>query len=455
MAWPLHVSKAQQVLNLRRLSLFLLLFGFVAARAADVSIEPRVLRSQSQQFIVQGLPMGAAPVQNASTSQLAYIRVDPALLAVSCERIKQAVLNELGAKDEWLGTISVFLHPVQRFDEPIDITTIHHRRSWSYRVEMPDQVERTRLVRAVVQVLMQEMANRRAKTRAAEVPRWLLEGMAAYLRATSLSTLTLEPETWIIRQRERYTDPAQQVRELLRARPPLTFNELCWPTDEQLSGQQAEVYRACSQFFVSELLRLKNGRAQLREFFRVLPEHLNWQTAFLRAFEGQFNRLLDVDKWWALNIAQLTSRDMSITWNYGEAFRQLDQALAVTAEVRLQPKELPMNTEVKLQRVLAEWPIHRQTPILLQKINVLGSLRLRAPQELIGLVDNYRLVLDTLFRERQGHGQGPFPSHALSKDKGLVQDAIKRLDELDAQRENLRYLTNTRPAQLSGTPHKG
>lgn len=436
-------------------------------RTADLQVQPRTFRSQSMQFLVQGLPIGAAPVRSTATSQVAYIRVDPALLTVSCERIKQALLNELGAKDDWVGIISINVHPVQQFDEPIDIVTMHYRNGWSYRMEMPDQVERTRLIRALVQVLIQEIANRRAKARAAELPSWLLEGMAAHLQATTLSTLTLDPATVdedpgvpgrlvpitsVIKQRERYADPGQQVRELLRTRPPLNFNELSWPTEEHLGGKDSDVFRACSQLFVAELLRLKNGRAQLREFLRVLPEYLNWQTAFLQAFQGQFDRLLDVDKWWALNVAQLTSRDMRATWTYEETFRQLDEALAVTAEVRLRAGELPMNTQVRLQQMLGEWPIHRQSSILLQKINVLQGLRVRAPQELIGLVDNYRLVLDTVFRSRQARGEGPFSGHALSKDKGLVQDAIKRLDELDQQRESLRYLTNTTPGQISSAP---
>ena len=52
----------------------------------------------------------------------------------------------------------------------------------------------------------------------------------------------------------------------------------------------------------------------------------------------EFDRLLDVDKWWALDVAQLTSRDVSITWNYQEAFRQLDDALGVPAEVRVEAR---------------------------------------------------------------------------------------------------------------------
>jgi hypothetical protein len=418
----------------------------------DITIEPRATRSQSQQFVVQGLPMGPAPAQHAPNSQSPYVRVDPTLLAVSCERIKQAILAELGWKDEWMGTIFVNVHPTEQFDQPIDITTIRHRTGWSYRVDMPDQVERSRLIRAIVQVVMREIVNRGAKNRPAELPPWLMEGMAAYLQATTLSTFTLEPESWTIRQRENYNDSAQQVRELLKSRTPLTFEELSWPTEEHLDGPESEVYRACSQYFVGELLRMKNGRPRFCDFLRGLPEFMNWQTAFLRAYQGQFDRLLDVDKWWSLEVAQLNSRNLMSTWTPDEAFRQLDDALVVPAEVRLQARELPVNTAVKLQQILMEWPANRQNPILQQKISVLNILHFRAPPDLTGLIDNYRITLDTLLKDRQSRGQGPFASNPFSKDKVVVEETIKRLDQLDAQRDNLRYLANHRPGPSPGTP---
>src|SRR5262245_15024302 len=73
-------------------------FGFVASLRAAAP-EPVVVRSQSGQFIVRGLPMGA-PVSGYSTSAVAYLRLDPTLTAVSLERIRHAVLTELGLPDK-------------------------------------------------------------------------------------------------------------------------------------------------------------------------------------------------------------------------------------------------------------------------------------------------------------------------------------------------------------------
>src|SRR2546426_9081539 len=57
----------------------------VACRSG-FSIEPVALRSYSGQFFVRGLPLGAPLIASAPTSSVSYVRLDPTLLAVSCER---------------------------------------------------------------------------------------------------------------------------------------------------------------------------------------------------------------------------------------------------------------------------------------------------------------------------------------------------------------------------------
>src|SRR5207237_7827101 len=78
-----------------------------------LAAEPMTLRSHSGQFIVRGLALGAPLAGAAPEGEVSYARLDPALLAVSCERIKAAVLDELTTKDQWRSKIYVFLHPVR------------------------------------------------------------------------------------------------------------------------------------------------------------------------------------------------------------------------------------------------------------------------------------------------------------------------------------------------------
>src|SRR2546423_3800632 len=294
--------------------------------------EPVTVLGHSGQFVVRGVRMGA-PLLAASNGDVPYLRLDPTLLAISCERIKGAVLSELGMKDAWRGKIYISLHPIQDDREPIMVTSVHHSDGWSYRMEIPEQVEPARLVKSIVEVLLLEMGNRNARAVATDLPLWLPEGLAAHLQATILSNFTLEPESRIA-LRERGQDPLAHARERLRTHAPLTLNELNWPAEEQLSDENMDTYQSCAQIFVYELLRLRDGRACLREMLAHLPEKLNWQTAFLRAFSSHFQRLIDVDKWWSLHVVHVTGQGFVSAWVREELCRQLEDILTTPVQVR-------------------------------------------------------------------------------------------------------------------------
>src|SRR5205823_11847081 len=141
---------------------------------------------------VRGLPLPAPPMASRATSSVSYVRLDPTLLAVSCERIKSAVLAELAMNDAWRGKIRISLHPVRDDSEPIVVTSVHYRDGWNYEMDIPEQVDGARLVKSVVEVVLLEIANRSARSLAAELPLWLTEGLAAHLQATALPGFTLE-----------------------------------------------------------------------------------------------------------------------------------------------------------------------------------------------------------------------------------------------------------------------
>jgi len=430
----------------------LLAFGalpFVCLCGQIRAMEPVTLRSHSGQFLVRGLPVGA-PRVSPSTNILAYIRLDPALFAVSCERIKEAVLGELGAKDVWKGKIFVSVHPVKDDHEPIVITATHYTDGWSYHMDIPEMVDGPRLIKSVVEVLLQEMANRDSRSRlAAELPLWLPEGFAAHLQATILSNFTLEPETRINRG-EKGADPLAHAREYLRAHPPLSLDDLNWPTEEQFSGNGGETYRCCAQLFVYELLRLPDGRSCLREMLARLTENLNWQTAFLQAFGAHFQRLLDLDKWWSLHLVHLIGQGFASAWMRPEFCQQLQDILTTSVQVRLSPVELPLTTQVKLQIILGEWEFPRQQPTLREMVTRLKALRLRASAEFIRLVDDYRQTLETYVQRRRDAGGSTSRVERSPKSKFIVSETIKRLDDLDARLAVLRTETNA-PAQFTIT----
>src|SRR4051812_28481522 len=183
------------------------------------------------------------------------VRLEPNLLTVSCERIKKAVLTELGMADEWHAKINLQLHPYQSPDEEVVITTVKFGSQWNYRVSLPDRMEPTRFITAMVDVLLLEMADRNATARSAEIPAWLTQGLAQHIMLSSGTDLLLQPPTEleagisvgrVFRSAQR-VNPLTQAHSELREVAPLTLEQLSWPEKGQLDGEAGEAYRNCAQ----------------------------------------------------------------------------------------------------------------------------------------------------------------------------------------------------------------
>ena len=411
----------------------LVCFGFHPAQA----VEPVTVRSQSGQFIVRGIPMGP-PLSGFSTSSVQYLRLDPTLTAVSLERVRQTILAELGLPDRWRGLISVSTRPVREDDLTARVTSVRYKDGWGYQLDLPERIDKDRFVRVAVRVILLEIANRTAVGREAELPPWLVEGWATELQATALGGLALEPARPVDRM-GRSGDTMVAAREVLRRRPALKWDELSMPLEDHLSEANIGLYRACSHVFVRELLRFRDGKECLRDFLTHLPENLNWQTTFLRAFSGHFQRLIDVDKWYTLGVVNLTGRDPFSVLPAESAWKQLEDILATPVQVRLAAGDLPIHTTVSLQRIITEWDFAQQQPALAQKINLLKALRFRAPSDLAELAEGYSTALETYAssssakkgtRRKTKSGAAKLPASAWT--------LLGELDALDLRREALK-----------------
>jgi hypothetical protein len=426
--------------------------------------EPMTLFSRSGQFIVHGLPLGQAPF-TGSTSAVSFVRLDPSLVAVSCEGIKQAFLEELGAADRWKGTVSIVLHGVADDNEPIVITSVHHKNGWNYRLSVPEQVNRTRFIKSIVQVLLFELANREASGQPAELPPWLVDGFARHLESTSLAGLTLEPTDWsdmnfgsLARdykqfngssgwkfartsavRKQRRADPLASVRAYLRVNAPLTLDELNWP-DETLGADEGNGrYGYCAHLFVHELLRLRNGRACLLQMIQQLHGALNWQTTFFSIFREHFPRLVDLDKWWALRVVQFGQVEQFSMRSPAEQWREMEDVLAIRAATQENPNELPTRAQLTLQNVVTDWDYPGQRSLLPEKIMQLRALEGRAQVFARELIEQYCATLAVYLRQRdvanRVSGRRNEPSINVP---ALINDTVKRLNELDAKRGEMK-----------------
>jgi hypothetical protein len=396
--------------------------------------------SLSGQFAIHDLPPGIMPERLLDESNL--VELDPTLLAVSCDRIKKCLLQQLGLRDEWKGKIFVVLHRAQSSDEPVSVTPVRSGREWDFQLDMPDRVDRPRLVSAIVEVLLLEIASRDAE-RSTEIPAWLSQGMSREVIFASAKELVLERPRGLengldlarLTRTNLFDNPLVQAHAELLAAPPLAVEDLSWPGPEQFEGAAAEAYRSSAQLFVHELLQLNDGRDCFRTFLSELPRHLNWQIAFLRAFHSHFGSQLELEKWWALRLVQFTGRDLAQTWRADESWQKLDEIVRPSVDVRTESNELPTHTQVTLQAIIRDWDVPRQTQLLQEKSQQLFLLRLHVSQGLIYLVDGYRRTLDGYLKKREHSGAHPI-GRVPSDD--LAKETIRTLDVLEAQRQQLR-----------------
>jgi hypothetical protein len=425
-------------------------FLAVAAIATHAEVAPpdaTSARSVSGQFVVHSSMENAIVVlgSNAkSTNRL--LSLEPSFAAISCERIKQALLDRLGTSDRWKGKVFIELRPGFA-EEPITLACNRFKDRWNYQLYVPNTVEPRRFMHAVVQTILLEIANRNAARRSAEIPAWLTEGLVQQLLESRENELLLSRPHTAVRgvlvtptvTQKKQTERFEVTYRTLREHPQLTLEQLSWPTDEQLVGKDGGVYRYSAQLFVSELLRLKDGRACMVQMLAELADCYNWQTAFLRAFKPHFSRLLDLEKWWALQVVHIAGRDTTQFWTLEESTRKLDEILLTPAQIRAVSNDLPLSVELKLQTVITEWDFARQRRALREKIQTLGYLHLRLAPELMGLAGEYIEVLDAYLKER-AKTTVAFPGvrSLTPTTEGVVKETLKRLDALDERRVALK-----------------
>ena len=413
---------------------------------------PMIITSASKQFMVRGLPQRSALAAGAR-EDFAYL--DPATLAVTCERVRQTLIKELGWGVRWRGTVFVNIHPARSDHERPNLQAFHTERGWSYRIDLPDEIERTRLLETIVEALLLEFADRAAREDSAELPPWLVEGLTAHLmqgplagvvlQARSLQQISDDPSLSAART-IRHADVDQLLRQRIQALGALTVDQLNWADFDEGDAKMEMAYHHSAHLFVRELLRLRGGPDALRATLALLPEHWNWQTAFLRGFEPHFKRMLDVEKWWALTATQMKLRDTSVRWSGAEARAQLEEILYTPMEVRLAPGELPHVTPVALQTVLNDWDFEQQTPLLQAKLTQLQLSRLRLPPEMLAVADGYR---GTVARYLQARGN-PGRWFRERKARAALAQAITELNALDEQRGRLANQALAAPPSRAG-----
>jgi hypothetical protein len=416
---------------------------------ADASI-PGVIsaNSVSGQFVVIGSPTASplAALPQVTTNQ-DFVRLDPALLAVSAERIKNSVLKKIGIQSEnglVGGIIYLTLQPAQALDENVAVFPERFGEHWIYHVVLPDVLPRERLARALTSVFLMDYANRNGGPHSASVPAWLAEGLSQEMLAETMQDIILSiPDQSMnsipidrVSFTEQGMDPFASVRSVLQTYSSLTFQQLSWPTDLQLSGEDGGVYRASAQLFVDELLGLRGGPAELRATLDALPRFYNWQTAFFSAFHQNFSTPLDVEKWWALQTVIFTAHSPGPQWTPAVSREKLDEILGVAADFRSTSNSLPVRAEISLQDVIKNFNSTGQTQVLQLKLHDLEVAQFRMAPSLAILAAEYRNALAAYLGEAQVDRRGAIVNK-FSPKVVSARDTLQILNALDARRRSI------------------
>lgn len=408
-------------------------------------------RSVSGQFVISGSkefsPLAESPQLMDATN---LIRLEPATLSVTVERIKDSLWHALGIESEpdEQGEFFLALHPARTLDDEVTIVAQSSGRQWNYEIQLPDVLPKTRFMRALTGALLLEYANRHggASGHTTEVPDWLVDGMAQRLLWNDTENLILSAPNGVVDglaqvrtvATERGLDPLAGARQVLGSQPALSFEQMSWPTESQTDGDDGGVYRASSALFVDALLNLRDGPADVRVMLGRLPGCHNWQTAFQDAFKGYFPRPLDLEKWWAVQVVSFVSRGAGPGWTPAVSRYKLDEILSVPVDVRYDSNALPSHAEVSMQTVIRNFDEPEQISVLEIKLRDLEAAELRLAAPLAGLADRYRLTLAAYLGVRSELPEArPAGRVALVSRRADVRSTLKTLDELDALRFKL------------------
>jgi hypothetical protein len=178
-----------------------------------------------------------------------------------------------------------------------------------------------------------------------------------------------------------------------------------------------------------------------------LPQHWNWQTAFLLAFHSHFDQLLDVEKWWGVSYVGFTTGYKVQGWSAADCRKKLQDSLDVPVQVHFGADHMPVEARITLQEAIRQWPPADALDAVKRAIGGLTFLVPRASPELRPLAGSYLKTLLDYFNAAQTAGlERQLGRHPPSLFSGAKAEAIKQLDALDRQREAI--WTNSLPAHL-------
>ena len=437
------------------------LFFLALCLAATLSAADfRTVESRSGQFLLRCRESFSPPSLREDEKAAGLITLTPELAAISAERIKENLLQLLGAPDRWRGKIRFHFHPGKPNLDLFQIRSARFSNGWTYQVSLSPKIHRQTWLRNCVALLLLEIGNRLAGEQSVEIPLWLIDGIATELRHSALLDLspshaerlrlgTSNPKPAFPNQL--YQDALISTRRWLSQNPLANASELFFPEDQHLRGHKKQLFAHSAHLFFRRLLDLRAGKASLRQFLSALPTRLNWQQAFFPSFEPHFQKILDVEKWWAVTLSDFLTNPYSApldpqNFEIGsrppkETLDQLEQLFSLPALVGRQRNQIAQLERFSLQQAIAQWNYADQKAALEPILHRLDILAIYAHPQLTPLIRNYQKTLrNYLSQLNQANRPSPSTKRPLQihqRPKHTAQKTQQKLNQLDAQRRKL------------------
>ena len=423
-------------------------------------------RSRSGQFLVVGeSSIKEEPSRNAilvpggpqRTVSLTPLRpmdsqgvasLTPALLSVSCERIKGELLRILRIEDHFNGSIVVRILPEISRLPPAKIFATQYADGWRYTLEFQERIHWTLLVRTTVEVLLLEMANRGNPNQLNPIPLWLSEGITTLLIGESSRELVPQMNREF-KDPSRSMDPLVAIAAKTSGRSPMGFDVMAFPPDSLTSNtNQFQLFQGSSALLVHHLRLLGRGGVSLGSLVLSFNQTLNWQTAFLKTYQAEFQSLLEVEKWWAVQATAFYVQNASRVISTETIDRFLRSILQENVEVARSTNSPVGRRLLRLSETLEQWPFAAQLPVLERKMTQLRHLsglgsRYLSRRDSAGSDPELRFrfdqvgrlmeVLEPYLRERSNPGNLTKRGDVDPRIRVLVQVTTERLRPLEQE----------------------
>ena len=422
-------------------------FGRVQAQSP--LFKPNSIESVSGQFIISTSGSSSTyelPLPR-NDQEAAAIRLEPALLSVTAERIKQSIWLALGipANTPWQGNIILALHAARQRDETTPISIQSGAKGCDYRVQLPDVLPKARFLRVMTSGVLFELTehNAAAAKRTPELPAWLVDGFTQKLMTSEVKDVLVTAPKQLLNglpqsrqeSKVRGLDALADARQILRQSPPVSFAQMSWPDEDQLAGNDGGAYLASARVFVEALLNLPDGPARLNLFLTQLPQYENWQTAFQDVYQTDFPGPLDVEKWWSLQVVSFLSRDPGPAWTPEVSRWRFNEILTVPVEIRASSNSLPEHATMTFQKAILQLNYGQQEAIFNAKVGELGIAQLRLIPILARFASAYRHVLADYLGLKI---ETPLRTAGRSvSPRTSARETLEKLDFLDVQRQKV------------------